>query len=99
MLVQPEDNVLIDVPAYSGTLAALRPMGCNLLGVQTDKDGTIPDSLRAALSRWRPEDAKNPDSDIPRIYSTIPNGVNPTGFSTSTERRHEVYKVGPVLYR
>ena len=69
------------------------PKGCNLLPIETDEDGMKPESLRSVLSGWKPEDAKNPMSDIPRVVYTIPNGVNPTGTSLSTNRRKEIYQV------
>ena len=69
------------------------PKGCNFLPVATDADGMKPESLRQVLSRWKPEDAKNPKSDIPRLLYTVPNGVNPTGTSLSVPRRKEIYQV------
>ena len=69
------------------------PKGCKLLPIETDEDGMKPESLRQVLYRWKPEDAKNPMSDIPRVVYTIPNGVNPTGTSLSTNRRKEIYQV------
>ena len=71
----------------------LAPLGCNLLAVDNDHEGMRPDKLREALSRWSPSDADNPESDIPRVVYTIPNGANPTGYSLSLERRHEIYQV------
>ncbi|CAH1267494.1 AADAT [Branchiostoma lanceolatum] len=93
MLVTPGDNVLMDQPTYPGTLAAVRPLGCNLLPVETDQLGMRPDALRDVLSRWKPEDCKNPQSDIPKVLYTIPNGGNPTGATMSLDRRQEIYEI------
>ncbi|KAJ8382221.1 hypothetical protein SKAU_G00029990 [Synaphobranchus kaupii] len=93
MLVNPGDSVLLDAPTYSGTLAALQPLGCNIINVPSDQYGMIPSGLREILSRWDPADAKKPVSTVPRVLYTIPNGGNPTGASMTTERKREVYQL------
>ncbi|KAG7461963.1 hypothetical protein MATL_G00196690 [Megalops atlanticus] len=93
MLVNPGDNVLLDAPTYSGTLAALQPLGCNIINVPSDQYGMIPKDLKEILSRWDPADAHKPGSTVPRILYTIPNGGNPTGASMTTERKREVYQL------
>ncbi|CAJ0937456.1 unnamed protein product [Ranitomeya imitator] len=93
MLVNPGDNVLIDTPTYSGTLAAVKPLGCNLIGVPTDQHGIIPQALKDILSRWQPQDVIIPEKKSPKILYTIPNGGNPTGASLTRDRKIEVYKI------
>lgn len=93
MLVSPGDNVLIDAPTYPGTLIAIKPLGCNLIGVPSDQHGIIPQALKDILSRWRPEDVTIPEKKSPKILYTIPNGGNPTGASLTTERKIEIYKL------
>ncbi|XP_034533164.1 kynurenine/alpha-aminoadipate aminotransferase, mitochondrial [Notolabrus celidotus] len=93
MLVNPGDNVLLDAPTYSGTLAALQPMGCNLINVPSDQHGMIPAALKEVLSRWDPSEVQKPGSDAPKILYTIPNGGNPTGASMTTQRKQEVYEL------
>ncbi|XP_072113202.1 kynurenine/alpha-aminoadipate aminotransferase, mitochondrial isoform X1 [Mobula birostris] len=93
MLVSPGDTVLLECPTYAGTLASLQPLGCKLLGITTDQHGAIPQSLSDTLSRWKPEEAKDPSSDIPKVLYTIPNGGNPTGASMTAERKMEIYQI------
>ncbi|XP_010776062.1 kynurenine/alpha-aminoadipate aminotransferase, mitochondrial, partial [Notothenia coriiceps] len=93
MLVNPGDNVLLDAPTYSGTLAALRPLGCNLINVSSDQHGMIPAALKEVLSRWDPSEVQKPGSTAPKILYTIPNGGNPTGASMTTQRKQEVYEL------
>ncbi|XP_056883362.1 kynurenine/alpha-aminoadipate aminotransferase, mitochondrial isoform X1 [Takifugu flavidus] len=93
MLVNPGDNVLLDAPTYSGTLAALQPLGCNLINVPSDHHGMIPSALKEILSRWDPLEVHKPSSTAPKVLYTIPNGGNPTGASMTTERKQEVYKL------
>ncbi|XP_034086292.1 kynurenine/alpha-aminoadipate aminotransferase, mitochondrial isoform X2 [Gymnodraco acuticeps] len=93
MLVNPGDNVLLDAPTYSGTLAALQPLGCNLINVSSDQHGMIPAALKEVLSRWDPSEVHKPGSTAPKILYTIPNGGNPTGASMTTQRKQEVYEL------
>lgn len=74
----------------------LRPLGCKMLGVETDEYGMIPSSLQATLSKCEAaEDGKQGEkgSNMPKFLYTIPNGVNPTGASLTLERKRDIYKV------
>ncbi|XP_056614169.1 kynurenine/alpha-aminoadipate aminotransferase, mitochondrial [Triplophysa dalaica] len=93
MLVNPGDNVLLDAPTYSGTLAALQPLGCNIINVPSDQYGMIPKGLRDVLAQWDPVDVQKTVSTVPRLLYTIPNGGNPTGASMTLERKQEVYEL------
>lgn len=93
MLLSPGDNVLVEEPLYSGTLAILKPLPVNLVGVETDALGLHPDSLLKVLSNWDPKDAADPNSDIPKVLYTVPNCGNPTGASASAGRKRKVYEI------
>ncbi|KAJ7420070.1 Kynurenine/alpha-aminoadipate aminotransferase, mitochondrial [Willisornis vidua] len=93
MLINPGDNILLDAPTYSGTLAALRPLGCNIINVPSDQHGIIPKALKEILSTWSSDDVKNRSHHLPKFLYTIPNGCNPTGNSLSTERKKEIYQI------
>ncbi|XP_057576245.1 kynurenine/alpha-aminoadipate aminotransferase, mitochondrial-like isoform X3 [Hippopotamus amphibius kiboko] len=93
MIVNPGDNVLVNEPIYSGTIHAVQPLGCNIINVSSDEQGIIPDSLREILSKWKPEDSKNPKKNTPKFLYTVPNGNNPTGNSLTTNRKKEIYEL------
>ncbi|XP_036916312.1 kynurenine/alpha-aminoadipate aminotransferase, mitochondrial isoform X1 [Sturnira hondurensis] len=93
MLTNSGDNVLLSEPVYSGILEALQPLGCNIIGVPCDEDGIMPESLKAILSKWRPEDSKNPKKNTPKFLYTVPNGNNPTGNSLTINRKKEIYEL------
>ncbi|XP_077866065.1 kynurenine/alpha-aminoadipate aminotransferase, mitochondrial-like, partial [Saccoglossus kowalevskii] len=96
MLVSPGDNILMETPTYPGTLAVVKPLGCNILDIETDGEGLKPNHLRHIMSRWDPKDtrkSKEEVPDIPRILYTIPNGGNPTGTGISAIRRQEIYQI------
>ncbi|XP_045853119.1 kynurenine/alpha-aminoadipate aminotransferase, mitochondrial [Meles meles] len=93
MIINPGDNVLLNEPIYSGTLQALKPLGCNIINVASDEYGIIPDSLREVLSKWKPEESKNPKKNTPKFLYTVPNGNNPTGNSLTANRKKEIYEL------
>lgn len=68
-------------------------MPVNLLAVEIDEYGMKPNSLQNILNNWKPNDASQCDSDIPKVIYTIPNCGNPTGASLSLERKKEIYEV------
>ncbi|XP_042727436.1 kynurenine/alpha-aminoadipate aminotransferase, mitochondrial [Lagopus leucura] len=93
MLINPGDSILLDAPTYSGTLAALRPLGCNIINVPSDQHGIIPKALKEILSAWNPGDIKNHSCPLPKFLYTIPNGCNPTGNSLTADRKKEIYQL------
>ncbi|KAF5923485.1 hypothetical protein HPG69_006656, partial [Diceros bicornis minor] len=93
MTINPGDNILLNEPVYSGTLQALKPLGCNIINVPSDEYGIIPDCLREILSKWKPEDSKDPKKNTPKFLYTVPNGNNPTGNSLTTNRKKEIYEL------
>uniref|UniRef100_A0A8C9CG40 Aminoadipate aminotransferase n=1 Tax=Phocoena sinus TaxID=42100 RepID=A0A8C9CG40_PHOSS len=74
-------------------LCKLQPLGCNMINVSSDEHGIIPDSLREILSKWKPEDSKNPKKNTPKFLYTVPNGNNPAGNSLTTNRKKEIYEL------
>lgn len=92
MLINPGDNILLDAPTYPGTLAALKPLGCNIINVPSDQHGIIPKALEEILSRWSPEDVRK-YNNTPKFLYTIPNGGNPTGASLTIDRKKEIYQL------
>lgn len=93
MMVKKGDNVLVETPTYSGTLAALKPLGCRIIPVGSDNDGLVPSLLSKALSMWEPSEALDAQSDIPKLLYLIPNGGNPTGHGLTEERKKEIYEI------
>ncbi|XP_012626110.2 kynurenine/alpha-aminoadipate aminotransferase, mitochondrial-like [Microcebus murinus] len=93
MIINPGDNVLVNEPIYSGTLQVLEPLGCNIINVASDEHGIIPDSLREILSKWKPEDSRNPKKNTPKFLYTVPNGNNPSGTSLTSDRKKEIYEL------
>lgn len=70
-------------------------MGCNIINVPSDQHGIVPKGLKEVLSKWSPEEARKPNSNLPKFLYTIPNGGNPTGTSLTIDRKKEIYQVYP----
>ena len=90
-LVDEGDTLLVESPTYSGSLAYLQPIGCQLVGVRCDADGLDPSDLEATLSGW--DEARNEGRRRPRVLYTIPTGGNPIGASLSLARRLRLLEV------
>lgn len=95
-LLSPGDNVLVESLIYPGTQGALKPWGVNLIGIEMDEFGLRQDSLLKALSKWNPKDAADPTSGIPKVLYTVPNCGNPTGITTTADRKKEIYKIAQL---
>ena len=83
ILCNEGDVIICEDPAFIGSLNAFRSYGVKLVGVPMDNDGMIIDQLDAAL-------AANPTTKF--IY-TIPNFQNPTGKTTTLERRKQILEL------
>nr|KAJ3414355.1 hypothetical protein HK105_001797 [Polyrhizophydium stewartii] len=86
-VLSPGDTILIESPAYVGVLAYLRPMGLNLAEVPVDAEGLSPDALDTMLAAWP---AGKP---MPRVLYTVPIAGNPTGVTTTVERKQRIYQI------
>lgn len=97
MLLDEDDHLLIESPAYVGSLAFLKPLGCNLIGIcywkhllfelETDSNGLVPEKLDAILRNWDTSKKK------PRVLYTVPTGGNPTGYSCNFDRKQRIYDI------
>ncbi|MBP1543367.1 MAG: PLP-dependent aminotransferase family protein [Oscillospiraceae bacterium] len=83
ILCNEGDVIICEDPAFIGSLNAFRSYGVKLVGVPMDDDGMIMEQLDAAL-------AANPTAKF--IY-TIPNFQNPTGKTTTLERRKQMLEL------
>ncbi|KAM7141619.1 kynurenine/alpha-aminoadipate aminotransferase, mitochondrial-like [Molossus nigricans] len=71
-------------------IVELHPLGCNMFSVSSDEYGMIPDALKEILSRWKPEDSKNPEKNTPKFLYTVPSGNNPAGTSLTSDCKKEI---------
>ncbi|KAF5335920.1 hypothetical protein D9758_018327 [Tetrapyrgos nigripes] len=82
------DSIFVESFVYKDIIPMFETI-CNPIMVQTDGDGICAEYLRDILEscKWTPENPK------PKFLYTVPYGCNPTGITTTTERRKEVLKL------
>lgn len=78
-LAQPGDTVLVEEPTYFLVPQIFRDHGLKLVGVPIDGDGVNLERLEAAIKKHRP-----------KFFYTIPVFQNPTGHTTSEEKKKRV---------
>ena len=81
VLVSPGDVVLVELPTFTGAIAAFRNMQADLAGVRQDAGGISLDDLDAV---WQRETRAG--KTVKLLY-VIPNFQNPTGVLLALDRR------------
>lgn len=81
-ILDPGDVVAVELPTYIGGSASFFARSAELIGVQQDDEGIVPESLREVASRTR----------IKLLY-TIPNFQNPSGRLMTQARREAVLEL------
>ncbi|CAB4688699.1 MAG: aminotransferase class I/II-fold pyridoxal phosphate-dependent enzyme [Actinobacteria bacterium] len=79
----PGRRVLVENPTYDRPLKILRELGADIVALEMDDEGLIPEALEAALAA----------GDPPAMLYTIPTFQNPSGRTLSTERRKRVAEI------
>src|SRR5207244_4186954 len=78
-LLNPGDEVVVEVPTYLGAIQMFRALNVHVSGVPTDTEGIRVDLLESILARHRP-----------RLIYTLPTFQNPTGTVMSQNRRRRL---------
>jgi len=78
MFIDPRDGMVVDDPGYLGALQSFSLYGPEFIGVTMNEGGPDTEQLRNALKCG------------PKLYYSIPNHQNPSGFSYSLDKRKEV---------
>jgi len=83
------DYVFVEVPTYVGGIQAFNSYGANMIPVESDNDGMIPEKLEEAIKKSIEEGQKK---KLKLVY-IIPDFQNPGGITTSLERRKGILEV------
>ncbi len=83
----PGDVVICEAPSYVGALGVFKAYQAEVVHVEMDAHGLVPEALRQAIAA-----VKAAGKTIKFLY-TIPNFHNPAGISLSAERRPEVLQI------
>ncbi|HOP10858.1 MAG TPA: PLP-dependent aminotransferase family protein [Oscillospiraceae bacterium] len=79
----PGDVILCEDPSFIGSLNAFRSHGIKLVGIPMEDDGVDLAALETSMQ-------KNPTA---KLLYLIPNFQNPSGLSTSWEKRRKIYEL------
>jgi len=87
ILVNEDEPILVEEPAYIGGMSAIKSYGGIPVGITMDSEGPIPvvmeQTINALMQRGK----------TPKVFYTIPNFQNPTGTTTSLKRRQEILAI------
>jgi 2-aminoadipate transaminase len=84
VLLDPGDLVAIENPSYLGAIQNFDGYEASYLAVETDDAGMVPADLRRVLER---------SPRKPKLIYVVGNFANPTGITTSLERRREIVAI------
>ena len=87
IFINPGDVVLVEAPSYVGALGTFKQYEANVVHVQMDDQGMVPEALRAAIASVRAS-----GQQIKFLY-LIPNYQNPAGVLLPAERRTEILEI------
>jgi 2-aminoadipate transaminase len=84
VLISPGDVVLVELPAYTGAIAAFKNNSANLVGVSQDEDGINLEDLDTVLERERAA------GRTVKLLYLVPNFQNPTGLLLKLAKRQRL---------
>ena len=87
IFINPGDVVLVEAPSYVGALGTFKQYEANVVHVEMDENGLVPDALRAAIKAVRES-----GQEIKFLY-LIPNYQNPAGVLLPADRRTEILEI------
>ncbi|GAC1327625.1 MAG: PLP-dependent aminotransferase family protein [Mycobacteriales bacterium] len=83
----PGDVILAEAPSYVGALGTFAAYQAEVVHVEMDDDGLVPDALRTALA------AVAATGKRVKFLYTVPNFHNPAGVTLAEARRDEVLAI------
>lgn len=87
IFIDPGDVVLVEAPSYVGALGTFHQYEAQVVHVELDSQGLVPEALRQAISSVRAS-----GRTIKFLY-LIPNYQNPTGVLLPADRRTEILEI------
>ena len=81
VFISPGDVVLVELPTFTGAIAAFKNAGANVVGVKLEQDGISLDDLDAVWQR------EHRAGRAVKLLYVIPNFQNPTGSLLALRKR------------
>ena len=91
-LLEPGDVVVVEAPAYPGTLHTLRMAGARFAAVPCDRDGMRVEELNGVVDRAIADTGRRP-----KLVYTVPDFSNPTGATLAADRRARLVELAHEL--
>jgi 2-aminoadipate transaminase len=91
-LLDPGDVVIIEAPAYPGTIHCLRNAGARFATIPCDADGMRMELLPEIAAR-----AEDATGKRPKLIYSVPDFSNPSGACMSRERRERLVQLAAEL--
>lgn len=88
MMIDENDPVMMQAPAFTGVIGALASLSPDLIEINQDADGLIPEEIIKECEQ-RLKDGR----PMPKLLYINPTGANPTGTVMSETRRRTVYEL------
>ncbi|MUT64376.1 PLP-dependent aminotransferase family protein [Paenibacillus sp. NEAU-GSW1] len=79
VLTEPGDTVLVERPTYLACLQVFDLYGLNIVAVESDENGMIPEDAERLIREHKP-----------KLLYAVPTFGNPTGYVWSMERRTKI---------
>lgn len=79
LMVNKGDTVYLEYPSYDRAITAMKRIGANVVSIPLEPDGVNIERLKKELK-----------SSVPRLFYIIPDFQNPSGVTTSLEKRKEI---------
>lgn len=87
VFLDPGDVVLAEAPSYVGALGTFQSAQAQVVHVEMDDEGLIPQALEETLSRLMREKRR------PKLLYTVPNYHNPAGVTLTEPRRDQMLEI------
>lgn len=97
VLLEPGDRVFLEYPSYDRAVTAMKRVGAEVIGIPLHNDGIDLEEFRRRI-----------EEKAPKMFYTVADFQNPTGVSTSLEKRkaiadlartHNFYIIEDAPYR
>jgi len=82
LMVNKGDTVYLEYPSYDRAITAMRRMNGNVVGIPLEPDGVNIERLKREL-----------ENSVPKLFYIIPDFQNPSGVTTSLEKRKEITRL------
>jgi 2-aminoadipate transaminase len=82
VMVRAGDTVYLEKPSYDRAITAMKRIGAHVVGIPLEKDGVDIGALKQELKRA-----------VPKVFYIIPDFQNPSGVTTSHEKRKEIARL------